>query len=287
MISFPGHGVPAETCGTIVTFGCWDCLEYFEVVSKCMKKSCPNCYPDWAYRQGLHAAERMTEFLNSKEYMKVLEDAEHDRWEDATTDPDATPEEKRLYRIQTYHITISFKGVDIRDSGDIKELRKTARDIGRKHGLFGECTIPHQRGENDEGAHFHFLGLAGYITPGRDDGSNYIFKTIKHKEYGHPWSLLGRQRVVKYACTHAIITTDDDHSHCVTWSGCVANNKFPGLAEVSLINEAKPTCPFCGRDHTFAVEAPKHGHRRGNPDVWVAPDRPPPGEPQRCASEFS
>ena len=82
-VTFPGHGEPAETCGTVIEMGCWDCQGYFTVQSKCMKKSCPDCYPDWAYRQGLHAAERMTEFLNSPDYMKVLEDAERERWEGA------------------------------------------------------------------------------------------------------------------------------------------------------------------------------------------------------------
>jgi len=283
-VTFPGHGEPAETCGIIIEMGCWDCQGYFTVRSKCMKKSCPDCYPDWAYRQGFHAAERMTEFLNSPDYMKVLEDAERERWEGAQTDPDATVEERRLYRIQTYHIAISFVGVDLSDGSDIAKLRRDARDIGRRHGLLGECTIPHQRDREDEGAHFHFLGLAGYITPGRGDGSDYIFKVIKSKKHGHPRSFLGRLNVVKYACTHAAITDD---THCVTWSGCVANNKFPGVAEVDLILEASPTCPLCGGDHTFQVNPPLHGHRAGGPPTWVSPDRPPPSEPQRRVAEYS
>lgn len=281
MISFPGHEDPGKNCQEPLLWGCHDDKTYFIKLSKCMAKTCPNCYEDWAYREGLHAAERMTEFLNSPDYMKVLQNAEKERWHSALTDDEASVEQRRLYRIQTYHISISFRDVEISNGEDIAKYRKDARDIARRHGLFGECTIPHQRDRDDEGAHFHFLALAGFIAPGRDDGTNYIFKVIKHPKYGHPRSLLGRLGVVKYACTHAILAEGRD---CVTWSGCVANNRFPGVAEVEHFHQTA-TCPHCGGPATFKVRR-RDWHFREEVEIWTAPDRPPPNVEQRCLVEF-
>jgi hypothetical protein len=291
LITFPGHGAPGKNCGEPVTFGCHDCGDaeekdpYFDLLSECMKKSCPDCYEKWAYRQGLHAAERMTEFLNSKTYMKVLEDAENERWLGALTDPDGTVEEKRLHRIQTYHITISFKGIDILTGEDIKRYRHLAQEISRNHGIFGSCSLPHKRGEDDEGAHFHFLALAGLITPGTDDGTNYIFKNIVNPKVGYPWSFLARLDVIKYGCTHALVTTDDEPSHVVTWSGCVGYRAFPGLAEIDHIKQ-QPCCPKCQGTQTFKVYG-RDWLFHEDVETWAAPDRPPPLVSQRCVSEFA
>lgn len=285
MITFPGHGTPGKNCGEDVVYGCWDCGDrneddpYFSITSQCMKKSCPNCYEDWAARQGAHAAGRMTEFLNNPIYLNPIQDLEGQRWIDAQTDDDATVEERRFYRIQTYHISISFKDIDIHDGEDIKTYRHIARDIGRSHGLFGECSIPHQRDKYDDGAHFHFLALAGFITPGRDDGENYILKVIKSRGSWYPRDFLARFNVVKYDCTHAILTTDDVPTHCVTWSGCVANNKFPGRAEIDHIPQ-EVCCPKCNGHLTFKV-VDRDWHFREDVETWVSPDRPPPGEPQK------
>lgn len=267
--------------------GCWDCKSYFVIQSKCMKKTCPDCYPDWAYRQGAHAAERMTEFLNSPDYMRRLQDAERDRWHDALTDPEASIEERRLYRIQTYHVLVTFPSLELSDRASIQEARKSAREIVRSHGIFGECSIPHRRHDDDPGAHFHFLAVSGYISPGRGDGTSYIFKVIQHEGRWHQRSLLDRLNVVRYACTHALITTDDEPSHCVTWSGCVANNKFPGLAEVNHIpQEHTPRCPHCGGSETFRVYE-RDWRFREEVETWTAPDRPPPLVAQRCLTEFA
>ena len=248
-----------------------------------MRKACPDCYTAWARRQGEHAAERMTNFLNSKPHMRVLQDAERRRWQDSITDNEASLEERKLYRIQIYHIQISFIGQSISDWEDIKRLRKVARDIGRSHGIFGECSIPHQRHEDDEGrAHFHFLGIAGYIAPGRDDGTDYILKVIQHEGRWHTRNLLDRLSVVKYAATHSLVS---DFNHTVTWSGCVANNKFSGVAEVDHIPQEGPTCPLCGCSQTFKV----YDHDwffREETEIWTAPDRPPPHHPQRSLTQF-
>ena len=283
MISYPGHGSPGKHCGEDVHHGCKDCLGYFVIVSKCMKKDCPDCYEDWAARQGAHAAGRMTEFLNSPQYLNVIQDLEGERYIDAQTDDNATVEEKRLYRIQTYHISISFKDTDLLDRSDIARLRSRARDIARRHGIFGECTIPHRRGEDDEGAHFHFLALAGFIAPGRDDGTDYILKVIKHENSWYPRNFLDRYNVVKYGCTHAVITDD---SHCVTWSGCVANNKFPGRAEYDHIPQEPPVCPHCNSTRTYVVME-RDWLFREDVEIWTAPDRPPPYERQRSLTQFS
>lgn len=285
MISFPGHGSPGPRCGDLVDHGCWSCKDYFQTVSHCMRKECPDCYDlYWAPRQGAHAAGRMTEFLNQPDYLKVLQDAERERWIDAQTDDDATVEEKRFYRIQTYHIQISFVGIDeLHSKRDIVKYRKMARDIGRRHGLFGECTIPHARKQDDVGCHFHFLALAGFIIPGTDDGTDYILKVIPHEGSWYPRNFLDRFNVVKYACTHALITDD---SHCVTWSGCVANNKFPGRAEYDHIPQDPPACPTCGGHQTFVVLDRDWWSGGVEVETWTAPDRPPPGRPQRSITEF-
>ena len=247
-----------------------------------MKKTCPDCYPDWARRQGNHAAERMTLFLGDKKYKKVIVDAERERYLAAIVDGDASPEQCKLYRIQTYHIVVSFRDAKMDDREDIARHRKNGRDIIRRHGVFGECSIPHVRGDGDEGAHIHFLALAGYLVPGGpDDG--YIIKVIEHEGSWYPRNFLDRFNVVKYACTHAVITEDSD---CVTWSGCVANNKYPGVAERDFIPQDGPICPKCSSTWTYKVR--KENWTYGTDvDVWTGPDRPPPDVPQRAMREFA
>ena len=282
MITFPGHGTPGKRCGFHRLHGCKNCLEYFDVRSKCMKKTCPDCYPDWARRQGNHAAERMTEFMGDKRYKRWLVDAERERWEAASLDPDASREEKRHYRIQTYHIVVSFRDAELSDREDIARLRKDARCIVRRHGSYGECSIPHTRGEGDDGAHIHFLALAGFIRPGGPD-DQYIIEVIEHERGWYPRNVLDRFNVVKYACTHAVITEDSD---CVTWSGCVANNKYPGVAEKDFIPQGGPLCPMCKSSWTYKVVGEEWVYG-SDEDVWTGPDRPPPDVPQRALREFA
>lgn len=285
VITFPGHGDPGPGCGVEMLFGCSDskCKKYFTAPHACKRKTCPDCYPKWALDQGERAAERMTEFLKSKDHMRRLQLAERRRWEDALSDDESTVEQRKLYRIQTYHIQISFIGQSISSWSDITELREVARDIGRKHGLFGECTIPHQRFQDDEGrAHFHFLGLAGYIAPGGGDGTDYIFKVIQFEGQWHQRNLLDRLNVVKYACTHALV---DEFHHTVTWSGCVANNKFSGVAKVDRLRFKGPTCPHCGGTETFKVYD-HDWYFNEEVETWTAPDRPPPDHPQRALTQF-
>lgn len=285
MITFPGHGLPGEHCGEDVHHGCWDCKDYFVIKSKCMKKSCPDCYQDWAARQGAHAADRMTEFMRSPQYLDPIQNQEFERYVDALSDVNASVEEARFYRIQTYHIVVTFKDASLVHGKDIKRYRRIARNIVRRHGIYGECSIPHRRDESDAGAHFHFLGLAGYITPAGGDDADHIFKVIKHEDSWYPRDFLDRMHVVRYACTHAVITSDDDPSHCVTWSGCVANNKFPGRAEYDHIPQEQPQCPHCGGHDTFVV-LERDWVFRETVEVWTAPDRPPPYVKQRCITEF-
>ena len=247
-----------------------------------MKKTCPDCYPDWARRQGEHAAERMTEFMGDKKYKRWLVDAERERWEAASVDPDASREEKRHYRIQTYHISVSWRPYpELHDREDISRLRKDSREVLRSHGIFGECSIPHLRDERDPGAHVHFLALAGFIRPGGKD-DDYIIEVIEHEGSWYPRNRLDRFNVVKYACTHAVITTDSD---CLTWSGCVANNKYKNVKYEDVVHGG-PTCPYCKGTWTFKVRG-REWHQKSEVDTWVAPDRPPPDVPQRPLREFA
>lgn len=133
-------------------------------------------------------------FMASKEYLKVIQNAERDRWQDALTDHKASIEERRLYRIQTYHIVVTFRDTELVDRGDIKSLRQDARKVCRDHGIFGECSIPHTRSESDDGAHVHFVGVAGFITPARDNGDDYIFKVIKFEDSWYPRNFLDRAK---------------------------------------------------------------------------------------------
>jgi hypothetical protein len=224
----------------------------------------------------------MTNFLADKDHMKVLQDVERDRWHDALIDPDASVEAKRLYRIQTYHIAVNWRPFpELHDREDIARLRKDSRDVLRSHGIFGECSIPHLRDEGDPGAHVHFLALAGFIRPGGKDDP-YIIEVIEHEGSWYPRNRLDRFHVVKYACTHAVITTDSD---CLTWSGCVANNKYKNV-KYEDVAHGGPICPHCKGTWTFKVRG-REWHQKAEVETWVAPDRPPPDVPQRAMREFA
>jgi len=124
---------------------CLDCGSVTIGKHRCMKRSCPNCYEYWAWREALPAAQKV---LYNRKGRKII------------------------------HGVVSFEG----KPEQIMECRKIAYDILSEHGVLSGVLIPHheRHGKVDGYLHYHFLGFIrvnGQYRPGFKGW--YVFKVIR------------------------------------------------------------------------------------------------------------
>lgn len=140
-----GRGTPGEHCGSPVWKFCFDCNHHFVSTHNCMKRSCPNCYNKWAWRQAQPTTEKI---LFNRAGREIL------------------------------HGVVSFEG----KPDEIIKFRRRAYDCLKEHGILSGVVIPHheRHGRVDGYLHYHFLGFLrrndNYLPgePGR-----VLFKVIR------------------------------------------------------------------------------------------------------------
>jgi len=252
MLTFPGHGEMGAGCGDPIHMFCHDCGHWFDVEHSCMRRECPNCYTNWAGREGAAAGQRLTAYLVAHWDNADARAKERERFNAARNNPDASPEEKKWYTLQTYHTVISYESESVDRAGDVEKIRKKAYGHAKAHGIFGGCAILHSRGKDDTGTHVHVIGIAGYIRPARPD-MGYVFKVIPHDGKWYARRQIERENIVKYALTHCTIADD---LHAITWFGCLAYNKFSSdivRREIDAgfvdARDFEKCCPKCGSNN--------------------------------------
>lgn len=229
----PGQGDRPLGCGEPVILGCNECGQVHEIISRCNKRECPECWRTWAHKLATRSGLRM--WSGSQFKMKG----------------------RHGYRI--LHIVVSFP------HGDVKLLRQRVRTIAKDRGINGGLIIFHPFRKDDDQqfvpdgyVHFHIIGLApGHVTTGAY-GEDYVFKVIRDGRRG---DFRGYQKpnevnaTIYYLLTHCGIIGG---MHSLTWFGCLSYNQFnnetwekafPELAE--YLKPKRSICPHCGSDDTF------------------------------------
>lgn len=131
-----------------------------------MKRSCPNCYSKWGWREAWPAAEKI---LFNRENRNIV------------------------------HGVVSFEG----KTSEILDHRKVVYSVLQEHGILSGVLIPHheRHGRSDGYLHYHFLGFLGHherYLPGKQGW--YVFKVIRW--VNNPSDLVN---VVHYFLTHCAL----------------------------------------------------------------------------------
>lgn len=234
--TLPGKGEPGGDCGETVWRFCGDCNHSFSTTSKCLMRTCPNCWRSWAWKEARVSGLRM--------------------WSGSIL----VMGRRRGFRL--LHCVVSFPAMD-----DLSEARIRVRKICKAHGISGGLTIFHPfRDQTNDGFvpddywHFHIIGLAeNEVTPGTR--TDYIFKVIKdarNKDYSGYKRCREIKATVFYLLTHAGIVRG---RHALTWFGKLSYNMlsteklidaYPYFARV-LEERPGHRCPACGSEDTYVA----------------------------------
>lgn len=241
-VPLPGQGKVSTGCNEDLLLYCGDCGHHYEVKSKCMKKSCPNCWRSWAASTARKSSLRL--WAGVKKVMK------------------GKGKPQKHYRI--LHATVSHR---IKGLESIALFRKKTIKLLKAKGISGGWLTFHPIRKGVEDAwlpdgtvHFHCIGLA----PGNVEGGgtkDCVFKVIedaKRRDYRGFKRIREITSCMFYLLTHCGVV---EKSHSITWFGCLSYNMLPNrtLEEFSpemweWIN-TKPVqiCPECGSDQVFPL----------------------------------
>jgi hypothetical protein len=230
----PGEGKSGSHCGDWLPGGvCTSCGEPVPVQNWCGRRTCSECWTQWAEKAAVRATHRIQMFRH--------------------TQPDD-------YRRQAAHAVVSPPEGEIKTVEEYWSGKGKAADIAKEKGWRGFAVIPHPFRVTEEGKqryreadpdvgvwvwlrneveelrewvywspHYHIIGMTDEDMDSGDDSDEWVYHFVRSvKRYGGVSGLDSHEDLYglfRYLLSHTGYP-EESSKQLVSWYGCLANSVF-------------------------------------------------------------